>query len=274
MRLLRIGTVVLLVLCLLVNFWVTMDYNSSHNTEKPEIQCQNDYVELSVKDPEETLLQGLTATDAQDGDLTNRILLANKSFFLLEKGVFDAEYVVFDSHQNACTYTRRICYTDYESPRFSLDAPLVYAKGQNARFLEHVHVTDMLDGDISDQITVLASDVSNFTVGTYPVLLQVTNSFGDSSEVELMVVIREAKPQTVRIQLSQYLVYLKVGETFDPYRLITSVTQEDGTHLSKDDVQVLGSVDTQNPGYYHLLYRHEASQTQVYLTVVVEKEAK
>lgn len=272
MRLLRIGTLVLLVLCLTVNIWVTMNYNATHNTERPVISCSTDYLELSVNDPQEALLQGLTAQDTQDGDLTDRILLANKSYFL-EKGVFDTEYVVFDSHQNARILTRRVCYTDYESPKFSLDEPLEFTRGQNIRYLDYITVTDLLDGDISDQITVIASDVSNYTVGTYPVLLQVTNSYGDTVQVELMVVVRGTDPKEATIELSEYMVYVNAGESFDPYQLITAVVRQDGVLLSKVGVQVLGSVDTQTPGCYHLLYQHEATQAQVYLTVVVTEEA-
>lgn len=271
MRLLRIGTLLLLVLCLTVNVWVTARYNATHNTEKPTISCQTDSLELSVKDPREALLQGLTAQDAQDGDLTGKILVASESYFI-KKGVLDVEYVVFDSHQNSDTLTRRVCYTDYESPKFSLGAPLVFTRGQNIRFLEYITATDLLDGDISEDITVLASELSNYTVGTYPVLLQVSNSYGDTVQLELMVVVRDATPPDATIYLSEYVTYVQAGESFDPYSLVKAVIRQDGTYLSKDSLQILGSVDTQTPGFYHLLYRHEATGAQVYLTVAVTQE--
>lgn len=273
MRIIRISVAMLLVICMALYLWTSVRYRSEHNTEGPELVCESDTLELSVESGEEALLQGLSATDAQDGDLTGKILLASKSFFL-EPGVFEAEYVVFDSHQNFDSVTRRICYTDYTAPRFALIQPLVFTKGDNIRYLDYVTATDVLDGDITDQIKVKASDVSNYTVGTYPVLLEVSNSFGDTVQVELTVVVQDKNTIGPVISLSDYLVYLSMGEEFDPYELITSVVAVDGTRLSSQRVQVLGSVDTQTPGSYQLIYSctYDGFTGTTYLTVVISEE--
>ncbi len=273
MRLIRIAVIVLLCVCTLAYGWTTVRYNEANDTQPPKILCGSEVLELSVNSGDAALLQGMTAEDAQDGDLTGEILLCGKSYFL-EPGVFEAEYVVFDSHQNFCQVTRRIRYTDYTAPEFALTQPLIFQRGQNIRYLSYVTATDVLDGDISDEIKVVASDVSNYTAGTYPVLLEVTNSHGDTVQVELMVEVRERNSGNVTVNLSKYLVYVPAGESFDPYSLILSVADSGGQLLKNGDVQVLGTVDTQTPGSYQLLYSYdqEGNRGSTRLTVVVKEE--
>lgn len=274
MRLIRILVVVLTCACIGFYIWATVRFNEDYDNVPPKLICDSTTLELSVEDGEEALYKGITATDDQDGDLTGEILLSGKSFFL-ESGVFEAEYVVFDSYQNFCQITRRIHYTDYTSPEFRVSQPLIFQRGENIRYLNYVTARDVLDGDITDQIKVLASNVSNYTAGTYPVLLEVSNSYGDTVQVELMVVVREKNSANVSIALSEYLVYLTVGEEFDPYRLIESVTTTDASQRSKQKVQVLGTVDTQTEGCYQLIYSYDEDDGygQAYLTVVVKEGA-
>lgn len=273
MRLLRLGVLVLFVLCLALNIWTSVTYNTNHNTERPTLTCDAETIEISVADGPEALMQGLSAQDAQDGDLTGRILLASKSFFL-EPGVFEAEYVVFDSHKNSQTLTRRVVYTDYTSPRFFLSEPLVFTRGENIRYLNYITAQDVLDGDLTDKIKVIASDVSNYTAGAYPVLLEVANSFGDTVQLELIIMVEEPNRESITIELSEQLTYIPFGGSFDPYEMIQSVTDSDGFRLSKTAVQVLGTVDTQTPGCYQLVFTCEQDGHEGirYLTVVVEKE--
>lgn len=272
MRILRILAVVAFALSLAVNLWAGNRYREEHNTEGPSLQCDSEYLTVSVNDPPEALLQGLTASDPQDGDLTEKILVASTSYFL-EPGVFNIDYVVFDSHRNCATATRRVCYSDYTAPRFRLSVPLVFQRGENLRYLNYVSAEDCLDGDITDKIKVVASDVSNYTAGTYPVLLEVTNSHGDRQQVELCVVVQERRTAGPVIQLSEYICYVAPGEAFDPYDLILSITGTDGAAISKQQASVLGVVDTQTPGCYQLIIScaDSAGEGRTYLTVVVEE---
>lgn len=270
MRYLRTAAVVIFIACLAVNIWATVRYNSKNNTEGPTIQSQSDTLNLSVKDGSEALLQGLTASDPQDGDLTKKILVASSSYFL-EPGVFDVDYVVFDSHRNSAVYTRRVSYSDYTAPRFAVSQPLVFVRGENIRYLNYITATDCLDGDLTEQIKVKASNVSNYTAGTYPVLLEVTNSHGDRKEVELNIVVLERRAQGPKLVLKEYLSYVTVGDSFDPYALIQSVTDSDGESVNRGQVSVLGSVDTEKPGSYQLIFAYDDGKAEgrTYMTVVV-----
>ncbi|MBQ9838944.1 MAG: bacterial Ig-like domain-containing protein [Oscillospiraceae bacterium] len=270
MRYLRAAAVLIFAACLVLNIWANLRHNSRNNTEGPTIESQSDTLNLSVSDGADALLQGLTATDSQDGDLTEQILVASSSYFV-EPGVFDVDYVVFDSHHNSTQYTRRVSYSDYTAPKFHVSQPLVFVRGENIRYLNYITAADCLDGDLTEQIKVKASNVSNYTAGVYPVLLEVTNSHGDRVEAELNVVVLERAATGPKIVLTEYLSYVTAGERFDPYKLIQSVTNTAGESVNRGQVNVVGSVDTERPGSYQLIFSYDdgTAEGRTYMTVIV-----
>lgn len=269
MKILRIFAVAIFALCLALYLWTGAVYRAENNTEGPTITCPTDTLEISALAGREVLLKGLTARDAQDGDLTDNIMVASTSYFL-SPGEFNVNYVVFDSHRNSAKATRRVRFTDYESPQFHLSEPLVFVQGTNIRYLNYVTATDILDGDLTDKIKVRASNVSNFTPGTYPVLLEVTNSYGDMVQIELNVVVIAQRQKGPTLRLREYLTYISAGEPFQPLDYLLSVEENDAP-VSAGQVEVLGSVDTERPGVYQLTYSYTGTtgEGRTYLTVVV-----
>ena len=269
MRALRIVTVILFAASLLFAGWANHRYYSQLNTDYPTIVNTVEELEISVQDPPEAMFAGLTASDATDGDLTDRIMVASVSHFL-EPATVRVKYVVFDNHNNSATLTRRVHYTDYTSPVFLLDKAPVYTVGNSFDLLKHIRVEDCLDGDISDRIRVVSNMVNNYSVGNYPVVLEVSNSCGDTAQITIWVTY-QAKESTAAVALQQYVVYQKQGETFKPERWIASVTDRQGAHLNLDDVEVQGNLDVNTPGVYSLVYSYSDGKLsgQSTLTVVV-----
>ena len=269
MRALRIVTVILLAVSLVFAGWANHRYYSQLNTDYPTIVNTVEELEISVQDPPEAMFAGLTASDATDGDLTDRIMVASVSHFL-EPATVRVKYVVFDNHNNSATLTRRVHYTDYTAPMFLLDKAPVYTVGNSFDLLKHIRVEDCLDGDISDRIRVISNMVNNYSVGNYPVVLEVSNSCGDTAQITIWVTY-QAKESTAAVALQQYVVYQKQGETFEPERWIASVTDRQGAHLNLDDVEVQGNLDVNTPGVYSLVYSYSDGKLsgQSTLTVVV-----
>ena len=119
MKFIRI--LVLIVFVLVVGAWsvnVVLDKTVRDHTP-PVITSDRDLLEISVKDDKSKLVSGLKATDDRDGDLTSEILVGSHSKFISE-GVCDITYLVFDSSNNVGKYTRRVKYTDYTEPIFTL----------------------------------------------------------------------------------------------------------------------------------------------------------
>lgn len=274
MRFLRIGAVLMFIFCLAMNILGNARYKARQDTTAPVIESDSDHLELTVDQGTDALKQGLTAHDKESGDLTDKILVASTSYFV-EKGSVNVSYVVFDDGHNFGRYSRKVTFTDYESPRFYLDQPLVFYQGSNIRYLNYIRATDCLDGDITGQIKVAQASISNYTAGIYPVVLEVSNSYGDRARVELTLVVKSPSFRGPEIYLSQYLIYIKKGSTFDPWSLLQSVrAYGTGEEIPDDQVTILGSVDTDIPGCYQLAYSctQNNQEGRAYLCVVVEGE--
>ena len=274
MRMLRIAAVLLFAVSVVLYAVVSVSDALKQDNTRPVIESILDTVELSVTDDEKNLCLGLTAYDEKDGDLTDQIMVAKVSR-LSEDDTCKVEYVVFDSDNNAATLTRTVHYTDYVSPRFSLTEPLVYHVGENVRFLSRIQATDALEGDISDRIKMQNGSVSNYQIGVYPIALEVTNKLGDSSSVELSVMITEDNRFGPKIELSEYLVYVPVGGKLQPRSYIQNAWDSEGDKVSTSRVSISGNVDTDTPGSYILTYSMSDGGTMghTYLTVSVEEEA-
>lgn len=267
MRYLRVFAVILFIASLIFTVWSNIQYLGRQNNDIPVFTNEFDLLEVNAKDGEAALLQGLTAHDETDGDLTEHIMIASISHFL-EPGLTNVKYVVFDAHSNSATITRKVRFIDYRSPQFTLSKSPVYVKGENFDLLDHIRVSDVLDGDISDQVRILTNAVSNFNEGVYPVVLEVSNSCGDTSRLELLVTYL-SEPNTANIQLKQNIVYLPAGEEFNPTEWIESVTDMQGNALNVRRVTVQGNLDTATPGYYTLTYQYNFRDLKGYAAVTV-----
>ena len=201
-------------------------------------------------------------------------MVASISHFL-EPGLVKVKYVVFDSHNNAATLSRRVHYTDYQSPRFSMDKAPVYTVGTSFDLLEHVQVNDCLDGDISDRVRVLANMVNNYSEGTYPVVLEVSNSCGDTVQLTIWVHYQR-QADNVSIKLHHYVVYQEQGTEFDPYQYIAGVADSNLKTLDPNDIQIRGNLDMETPGVYQLVYSYEKGNLtgkSAITIVVTERQA-
>lgn len=269
MRFLRIAAVMILAISLVFSLWANGVYYSSLNMDYPEISNGEELLQISVQDPPETLFRGLSAWDGTDGDLTDQIMIASVSHFL-EPGTVSVKYVVFDSHNNSNTLTRRVHYTDYEAPVFSLEKAPVYTVGRPFDLLDYIQVTDCIDGDISDNVRVISNMVNNFSAGYYPVVLEVSNSCGDTAQITLWVSFL-SKESTVAVNLQRYIVYIPQGERFEPMQWLVSVTDRNGTGLDAANVEVQGNLNTDKPGCYQLVYSYNDGKLsgESPLTVVV-----
>ena len=269
MRYLRIFTAIVFVLSLLLAVWTNYRYNSNLNTDYPEITSTVDLLKISVQDPPEAIYRELRAQDATDGDLTAQIMVASTSHFL-EPGTVRIKYVVFDSHNNSATLTRKVHYTDYVPPVFSLEKSPVYTTGSSFDLIDHIRVEDCIDGDISDHIRVISNMVNNYSVGNYPVVLEASNSYGDTAQITLWVTY-ENKESTAVVKLHRYVVYVQQGETFEPMQWLAAVTDRNTTALDTEKIEVHGNLDVNKPGCYQLAYSYNdgALSGQAPLTVVV-----
>ena len=204
MRFLRILIVVIFLIACVVLFF-TLKTVSERDTVIPEISDSLGTLHLSVEDDDALLLQGLTARDDRDGDLTDRIIVERISRFS-EPGVCLVSYVVFDSSNNFCRYERDVIYEDYQPPRLQLSKPLLYRAGESITVMDRLRLRDCLDGDISHKLKLESSNVPDSTVGIYEIELRATSDHGDTVYAKLPLNISDYSPTAPKFTLQEYLV--------------------------------------------------------------------
>lgn len=231
------------------------------DTEAPEIKLDAVIPEVSVADPQTALLQGITARDKRDGDVTD-LLVVERVTLLDSKGTLMVSYAAFDHAGNVAKAQREAKYKDYRSPRFTMGAPLVFTYGSSFDVLSIVGANDSIDGDIQHRIraTPLDEEAIN-TMGVHDVKFQVSNSLGDTVTQVFPVEVYDHEMYDARLLLKNYLVYLPAGTNFAPNSYLETfilggeeVSLENG--LPKDyTLKLKGGVQTDTPGTYVVEYR-------------------
>lgn len=230
------------------------------DTDCPEITVEEQLLELSAREPRSALLQGVTAYDKEDGDVTDSLVVESVRL-LRSDGTVTVAYAAFDKSGNVAKQTREVRFTDYESPKFSLDAPLLFSLNTSYDVLGLISAQDMLDGDISHRIRATVLDeVPEGYSGTHHVQFRVTNTLGDTVELVLPVELYTPGLFEARLTLTDYLVYLKQGEKFNAkdYLNVFSVGRDDtslrGGLPEGMNLTVTGKVETGVPGVYAVDY--------------------
>lgn len=222
---------------------------------------------------EEALLSGVTAQDGKDGDLTASVVLESVSAFDADN-VRTVTYAVCDSDGNVTKGKRRIAYTDYTGPKFSLSEGLRYTTMNLSDAVSAVGAVDVLDGDLSEHIRIDNYVLGATDLGACEMTLSVANSAQTTSRVTIYIPVVSSLSSVPYVTLSDYIVYAARGVAFSPKDLILSVSSAiPGETLSPADVTVHTDLDMETAGQYIVSYtvKNSAGVTgTTYLTVVVE----
>ncbi len=238
----------------------------------PEISVSTEELEISVTDDKKVLLEGVTAYDGKDGDITDKVLIESVSKFI-EPGVCTVTYAVADSDRHVTKQTRTVRYTDYTPPEFYMKRALVYSVEEAIDIRSAVGARDCIDGDISDKVTILATDFVENTAGVFTVSLQVSNSMGHSIYLDVTVHVEGNETMAPEITLEKSLIYIKKGEkpVFEDY--IKDVTVN-GVLMKSYNLLVSTNFNSEQPGTYNVHYyisTEAGYEGHSILTVVVEE---
>lgn len=190
----RIPTAVIIEIVLIIavlfglGYYYYVQVHLQANNTPPQITVAQGSNEFSVSATEDDLLSDVSAYDAEDGDVTESIIIESIS------PLFDGKsrtitYVAFDSSNNVTKLERDITYTDYKSPVFTCDKHIFVPTGDYTEILSEVSANDVIDGDISGQIKLEINNVVEGVPGDYPVQITVTNSCGDVAVKNIVVTV-------------------------------------------------------------------------------------
>ena len=248
----------------------------------PEILINGDLIEVSVKDEENELLKGVTAIDAEDGDLTGSVIVESIGRFN-EDSQRKVTYAVIDSSNNVTHAERYLKYRDYTDPRFVIKHPLSFQVGTK-KLTSDIKAIDCIEGDISGSIRLLSEKgINTEASGKYDAELRITNSAGRNCSLPVVIEIYDNPDRSSlpRINLKEYVAYIAKNESFEPLTYLESVTvkgtdfyftydksahpDDEQLAFSKDNtinyeyVDVQSNVDVNKPGNYEVQYTIEDS---------------
>ncbi len=251
MRRSRLFTIILFFIALILFAGVSIRERLIKDHSMPQIHMDTDSIEVSVNAEEDEILKGIKASDKKDGDITDSVTVENMSNFI-EKGRRNVTITAADKDNHVSKVTRKLTYTDYTSPVFSLSDPLRFRVNESEEnIMKVISVKDVLDGDLTRNITARADKkMSIEKAGDYPITFTVINSAGDV--VELPVTITLYDPETDNgapvIELSAYLVNIAQGSAINPWDYVSAV-QMNGRHYEREEDGVLrtkGANDSDN----------------------------
>lgn len=203
---------------------------------------------VSVHDSESVLLQGVKATDEEDGDLTDSIMIENQSIFT-SGNTRTVSYLVFDSDDHVTRASRQITYYDYTAPKFSLTDSLYQDTYSVTKLMENLHATSSVDGDISSKITVMNT---LYEEDYLKLKVSVTDSTNTTSFLNINYNIQEK--QSIEIVLQNYLVYLNVGEGYDYRSNIINVIEKNFQNPNLANYIDIEVPVMNEPGIYEVNY--------------------
>lgn len=275
-KLLLLAIMLVMLLLYVVNRWLLY---SKYDKSSPEITFEKELLEVSVSATEEELLADVKAKDKKDGDVTDTIMVESMSK-MLEDNQRIVTYAAFDKDNHVGKAERRIRYTDYTGPRFSLEEPLSAksASAEISEILKPLHASDCIDGDLTNQIVVIDTEMLSMAAESIEMQyeVQVTNSSGDVATVKLPVKVRMdgngVSSNLASVTLSEYLTYRKVGEPVDLGAFITGVML-DGQPAGGEVVEIGSNLDTSQPGVYTATYtvNSMSGAASTNLIIVVEE---
>ena len=232
---------------------------SAQDLVPPVVTVDSDTIELSVQAEDADYLSGVTAADNRDGDVTDSLVVAEKSNFI-SPGRFKVTYAAFDSHNNVGYATRTVNFTDYTPPRFSMTRPFRYLTSDSYSLLDGMSAEDAVDGDVTNGIRYSYGKSTDATHAD--ITYEVTNSFGDTSQLTVPCRIYSDFAEYAKDtpQLTDYIVYTTPGQAVDVLSLVDGIWRNGKTVLFDDqngegytlaDIRVDDTaVDYNTPGVY------------------------
>ena len=221
----------------------------------------------------------VTATDAEDGNLTDKIEILNNEVDTTKPGKYEVTYQVTD--RKGASYTKTITVTVNPKMEVLNAIPTIKAEDKTITvgdtFDPKADVTaeDVEDGDLTDKIEVLKNEVDTTKAGKYEVTYKVTDRKGASRTKTITVTVNpKMEPLNEAPTIDVTDKEITVGDKFDPKDGVTAKDTEDGNLTDKIEI-LKNTVDPSKPGVYEVTYKvtdsKGASCTKTIKVTVKEK---
>ena len=254
-------------------------------TVNPKMEVLNEAPVIHATDKTITVgdtfdpMADVTATDAEDGNLTAKILVEKNDVKTDVAGKYEVTYKVTDNQ--GASFTKSITVTVNPKMEVLNEAPVIHATdktitvGDTFDPMAGITATDAEDGNLTTKIEVKKNDVDTTKAGKYEVTYKVTDNQGATCTKTIAVTVNpkmEVLNEAPTIDAADKTI--TVGDTFDPKAGVTAKDAEDGDLTDKIEV-VKNTVDTKKAGKYEVTYKvtdsDGATRTKTIKVTVKEK---
>ncbi len=199
-------------------------------------------------------LEGVSAKDIEDGDLTKQIKVTNNTVKKDTVGIYEVTYEVTDSQNAKTTKTIKVEVKPNQKPEIiAEDIEII----QGRDYEEKVSAKDNEDGDLTAKVKVVENTVQKDIPGIYKIIYEVEDSYHQTTRKEIKVtVLKDEKPEIIADDK-----VLTKGTTFKEKEGVTAIDKEDGDLTEKIKV-VKNTVETKEIGQYQVIYEVEDSYHQ------------
>ena len=201
----------------------------------------------------------VTAEDAEDGNLTTKIVVEKNDVKTDVAGKYEVTYKVTDTQGATSTKTITVTVNPKMEPINA--APVIKAEdktitvGDTFDPMDGVTATDAEDGNLTAKIIVEKNDVDTTKAGKYEVTYKVTDIQGATSTKTITVTVNpKMEPINAAPVIKAEDKTITVGDTFDPMDGVTATDAEDGNLTAKIIVEK-NDVDTTKAGKYEVTYK-------------------
>ena len=203
----------------------------------------------------------IKATDKEDGDLKDKVVIDKGGFNNNKVGTYKITYKVADSKgavatKQATVKVKQPQMTLNEAPQLEVaDKEIMVGETLDLRTLI-IKATDKEDGDLKDKVEINKGEFNNNKVGTYKITYKVADSKGASSTKQATV---KVKQQQIELNEAPNLqvkdAEITVGETLNLKDLIISAKDKEDGDLKDKVVIDKGKFDNNKVGTYKITYK-------------------
>ncbi|WP_250674610.1 immunoglobulin-like domain-containing protein (plasmid) [Paraclostridium ghonii] len=243
------------------------EYVTNQINKIPEIKAEDKVIKIGYKfNP----LQGVTAHDKEDGNITKNIKVIENTVNPNKVGKYKVTYQVTDSKGAVANKTISVIVKSNDKPVISGAYDISIIEGDNLNPLKGVMAIDTEDGNLTKHIRVIGS-VNINKPGIYNLIYTVTDSDKNTTNVKRTVIVN---PKSLEIYhmpvINAYDKFINVGDKFDPLDGVSASDKNDGD-ITKNIKVVENTVNVYKPGTYKVTYQvsnsKETTTKSIYVTV-------
>ena len=209
----------------------------------------------------------VTATDNEDGPLTDKIEVVEETVKVDVVGTYKVTYKVTDKNNTTTTKTITVTVTENKKPVITAEDKEViqYRKLDE---LNGVTATDEEDGKV--EVKVKNSTVKLDTPGDYEITYQATDTYNQTTEKTIKVTVIKDEAPVINAEDKT----ITQGTTFEPLKDVTAEDKEEGK-IEKIEV-VKNDVKEKEIGEYEVTYKavdsYKNETTKTITVTVVENQ--